>query len=442
MTRRPDDWSWRHPLRARAVAAGAAVMALAACGDAARLTVEEGTGPRPALPVPRVSLLPTVNGAKAVGWAGDASPTPVAGTRVVAFARGLDHPRWLLALPDGSVLVAETGAPARQDRWSFRGWIMGLVMGRAGARTSSADRITLLRDTDGDGVADVHVALLSGLHSPFGMALVGKHLYVANTDAVLRFPYVPGDTRILERGTQILELPAGPINHHWTKNLIASPDGKKLYVTVGSNSNVAERGMAVEEERAAIWEIDLASGTHRVFATGLRNPNGLAWVVPQRTLWAVVNERDELGSDLVPDYLTSIRDGGFYGWPYSYYGDHVDARVTPARPDMVARSIVPDFALGPHTGSLGLASSEGNALPSVFQHGMFIGQHGSWNRKPRSGYKVVFVPFEGDKPSGHGVIDVLTDFLDESGNARGRPVGLALDQRGALLVADDVGNVV
>jgi len=429
-------------LRVRTAAAGAVVIALAACGDAARLTVEEGTGPRPVLPAPRTSLLPTVHVAKAVGWTGDAAPTPAAGTRVIAFASGLDHPRWLLVLPDGGVLVAETGAPARTDRWSLRGWIMGLVMARAGARTSSADRITLLRDTDGDGVADVHVALLSGLHSPFGMALVGRDLYVANTDAVLRFPYVPGDTRIAAPGRQVLELPAGPINHHWTKNLIASPDGKKLYVTVGSNSNVAERGMEVEAERASIWEIDIATGGHRVFASGLRNPNGLAWAPSGRALWAVVNERDELGSDLVPDYLTAVRDGGFYGWPYSYYGDHLDARVTPARPDLAARAIVPDFALGPHTGSLGLASSERTALSAVFQHGMFVGQHGSWNRKPRSGYKVVFIPFDGDKPSGQPPIDVLTDFLDESGNARGRPVGLALDHRGALLVADDVGNVV
>jgi glucose/arabinose dehydrogenase len=435
-------WSWRHPLRARALVAGATVMALGACGDAARLTVEEGSGPQPMLPAPRASRVPTVNVAKAVGWSGDAAPTAAAGTRVVAFARGLDHPRWLLVLPDGSVLVAESSAPPREEAWSLRRWIMGLVMARAGAPASGANRITLLRDTDGDGVADVHVALLSGLHSPFGMALIGAHLYVANTDAVLRFPYVPGDTRILERGTQILALPGGPINHHWTKNLITSADGAKLYVTIGSNSNVAERGMEVEDGRAAIWEVDIASGTYRIFASGLRNPNGLAWDPTGRTLWTVVNERDGLGSDLVPDYLTSVRAGGFYGWPYSYYGNHVDARATPPRPDLVARAIVPDFALGPHTASLGLASSEGTALPTVFRHGMFIGQHGSWNRKPRSGYKVVFVPFEGDRPSGKPPIDVLTDFLDESGNARGRPVGVAIDHRGALLVADDVGNVV
>jgi glucose/arabinose dehydrogenase len=438
----PPRGSRRRPFRTSAALAGVTVMALAACGDTARLTVEEGSGPQPMLPAPRATGLPTVNVAKAVGWTGDAAPTPAAGTRVVAFARGLDHPRWLLVLPDGSVLVAETGAPAKEEKWTLRGWIMGLVMARAGAPSSGANRITLLRDTDGDGVADVHVALLTGLHSPFGMALIGPHLYVANTDAVLRFPYVPGDTRILERGTQILALPGGPINHHWTKNLIASPDGRKLYVTIGSNSNVAERGMAVEDGRAAIWEIDVAGGTYRIFASGLRNPNGLAWDAQGRTLWAVVNERDGLGSDLVPDYLTAVRDGGFYGWPYSYHGNHVDARVTPSRPDLVARAIVPDYALGPHTASLGLASSEGAALPGVFRHGMFVGQHGSWNRKPRSGYKVIFVPFEDGRPSGRPPIDVLTDFLDESGNARGRPVGVALDTRGALLVADDVGNVV
>jgi glucose/arabinose dehydrogenase len=298
------------------------------------------------------------------------------------------------------------------------------------------------RDTDGDGVADLKTVFLDGLSSPFGMALVGGHLYVANSDAVLRFPYAPGQTRITAPGTVVTTLPAGPINHHWTKNIIASPEGRKLYVTVGSNSNVAERGMAAEFERAAIWEVDIQSGAHRVFASGLRNPNGMAWEPKSAALWTVVNERDELGSDLVPDYLTSVQDGAFYGWPYSYYGQHLDNRVKPPRPDLVAKAIVPDYALGPHTAPLGLVSSTGATLPEPFANGMFIGQHGSWNRRPHSGYKVIFVPFEGGKPVNGAPIDVLTGFLSTEGNAYGRPVGVAIDKKGALLVADDVGNVI
>ena len=392
-------------------------------------------------------MFPTVNIAPAKGWPAGAMPQPAPGTRVTLFAKGLDHPRWLLVLPNGDVLVAETNAPPKpDDRKGVKGWMMGMMMSWAGAAVPSANRITLLRDTDGDGVADQRSVLLEGLHSPFGMALVGEQLYVANSDAVMRFPYATGTTRIQAPGATLVALPAGPINHHWTKNLIASPDGSKLYVTVGSNSNVAERGMAAEAERAAIWEVDTRSGTHRVFASGLRNPNGMAWATTSAAvapvLWTVVNERDEIGSDLVPDYMTSVRDGAFYGWPYSYYGQNVDARVTPPQPELVARAIAPDYALGPHTASLGLASSIGTTLPAVFANGMFIGQHGSWNRRPHSGYKVVFVPFAGGKPSGALPVDVLTGFLSEEGNAYGRPVGVALDKSGALLVADDVGNVV
>ncbi len=361
---------------------------------------------------------------------------------MVAFARGLDHPRWLYVLPNGDVLVAESNAPPKpEDGKGIKGWLMGLVMKWAGAGVPSANRITLLRDSDGDGVSDVRSVLLDGLNSPIGMALVGNDLYIANSDAIVRFPYAAGDTRISARASKVVNLPAGPINHHWTKNLIASPDGSKLYVTVGSNSNVAERGMEAEVERAAIWEVDIGSGAHRLFATGLRNPNGLAWEPHSGALWTVVNERDELGSDLVPDYLTSVRDGGFYGWPYSYYGPHIDERVTPPRPDLVAAAIAPDYALGPHTAPLGLSSSAGTTLPEVFTKGMFIGQHGSWNRRPHSGYKVIFVPFDKGKPSGEPV-DVLTGFLSGDGNAFGRPVGVVLDKSGALLVADDVGNVV
>jgi len=343
---------------------------------------------------------------------------------------------------NGDVLVAETNAPSKPgDAQGIKGWVMGQVMKRAGAGVPSANRITLLRDGDGDGVAEQRTVLLEGLNSPFGMALVGNDLFVADTDAVLRFPYVTDDTRITAPGIKLLDLPAGTINHHWTKNLIASPDGTRLYVTVGSNSNAAERGMVVETERAAIWEVDIKSGAHRVFASGLRNPNGLAWEPQTGALWTVVNERDELGSDLVPDYLTSVGDGAFYGWPYSYYGQHIDTRVTPQRPDLVASAIAPDYALGSHTAPLGLVSSAGTTLSANFANGMFIGQHGSWNRRPHSGYKVIFVPFENGKPSGMP-IDVLTGFLSGDGKAYGRPVGVALDKRGALLVADDVGNVV
>jgi glucose/arabinose dehydrogenase len=287
----------------------------------------------------------------------------------------------------------------------------------------------------------VRAEFLGGLNSPFGMALIGNDFYVANTDALVRFPYQAGATKIAAAGTAVTALPGGPINHHWTKNVIASPDGKRLYVTVGSNSNVAENGIDNEEGRAAIWEIDPATGRHRVFASGLRNPNGLAWEPESGQLWTAVNERDELGSDLVPDYMTSVRDGGFYGWPYSYFGAHVDTRVDPPRPDLVARAIVPDYALGPHTASLGLAASTGTSLPEAFARGMFVGQHGSWNRRPRSGYRVIFVPFRGGRPAGEPR-DVLTGFVSEDGIAWGRPVGVAIDRQGALLVADDVGNII
>jgi len=421
---------------------GAVVLALAACGEVATLPLSAGIGPEPTLPPPRHTLIPTVNIAPAKGWPLGATPQAAPGTRVVAFASGLDHPRWLFVLPNGDVLVAETNAPPKpEDAKGIKAWLTGLVMKRAGAGVPSANRITLLRDTNGNGVADQRSTLLEGLNSPFGMALVGNALYVATSDAVLRFAYTAGDTRISVPGDKLIDLPAGPINHHWTKNLIASPDGNKLYVTVGSNSNVAERGMAVETERAAIWEVDIKSGAHRIFASGLRNPNGLAWESHSGALWTVVNERDELGSDLVPDYMTSVRDGAFYGWPYSYFGQHLDERVTPQRPDLVARAIKPDYALGPHTAPLGLASSVGTSLPPAFANGMFIGQHGSWNRRPHSGYKVIFVPFESGQPFG-APIDVLTGFLSEQGTALGRPVGVALDKQGALLVADDVGNVV
>ncbi|WP_090138707.1 sorbosone dehydrogenase family protein [Limnohabitans sp. DM1] len=420
-----------------------AALLLTACGDVAKLPVSAGTGLTPMLPPPVSTLIPTVHIAPAVGWASGAKPTAAPGTQVVAFARNLNHPRWMLVLPNGDVLVAETNAPPKPDDGrGIKGWVMSFVMKRAGAAVPSANRITLLRDTDGDGVSDVRTVLLDGLNSPFGMALVGDKLFVANTDAVLRFPYSPGDTHIQAAGEPLVTLPGGAINHHWTKNLIASADGRSLYVAVGSNSNVAERGMAVEAERAAIWQVDVGSGSHRTFASGMRNPVGLAWEPHSGMLWAVVNERDELGSDLVPDYLTAVHDGDFYGWPYSYYGTHVDARVSPQRPDLLARAKVPDYALGAHVAPLGLASSVGTTLPAAFANGMFVGQHGSWNRKPHSGYKVVFVPFANGRPQNQAPIDVLTGFLTADGQAQGRPVGLALDRQGALLVADDVGNTI
>lgn len=423
-----------------------ALLALGACAEPARYSIAEGSGANPALPTPDRALFPIVNIAPAVGWPADARPVPAPGLQVQPFARDLDHPRWLLVLPNGDVLVAETNAPSKAEaptaiKARLKGLVMGLVMQRAGAAVPSANRITLLRDTDGDGVAEVRAVLLEGLNSPFGMALLGERLFVANADAVLSFPYRRGDTTINAPGTKLLDLPGGPINHHWTKSLLASPDGQRLYVGVGSNSNVGENGMAVEAERAAVWEVDVATGTHRVFASGLRNPVGLAWDASGRTLWAVVNERDELGSDLVPDYLTSVRDGGFYGWPFSYYGQHVDPRVSPPDPERVAKAIVPDHALGAHVAPLGLASAVGSRLPAPFKNGMFIGQHGSWNRRPHSGYQVVFVPFEGGQPSGTART-VLGGFLSPDGEARGRPVGVAVDARGGLLVADDVGNTV
>ena len=415
---------------------------LAACSETSTLQVSDGTGPSPRLPEPNKTLIPTVNIAPAIGWPDGAKPTAAAGTQVAAFAENLDHPRWLYVLPNGDVLVAETNAPPKPDDGKgVRGWVMKKAMGRAGAAVPSPNRITLLRDKDHDGIAETRTVFLENLNSPFGMTLVGNDLYVADTDRLLRFQYQDGATTIKSPPIKVVDLPGGTLNHHWTKNVIASKDGSKLYVTVGSNSNVAENGMDQEEGRAAIWEVDRATGKHRIFASGLRNPNGMAWEPRSGALWTAVNERDEIGSDLVPDYITSVKDGGFYGWPYSYYGQHVDIRVEPQNPDLVAKAIAPDYAVGPHTASLGLTFAEGNRLPAQFKEGVFIGQHGSWNRKPHSGYKVIFVPFSAGKPNGSPV-DVLTGFLNDEEKAMGRPVGVVIDQQGDLLVADDVGNKV
>jgi glucose/arabinose dehydrogenase len=393
------------------------------------------------LPSPQTSWIPTVNIATAKGWPEGGKPTAGNGMAVNAFASGLEHPRTVYVLPNGDVLVAESNAPPKPDGGGIKGFFFKWAQSRAGAGVPSANRITLLRDSDGDGVAETRSIFLSGLNSPFGMVLVGEEFYVANTDAIMKFPYQTGVTRITAAGEKLTDLPAGTLNHHWTKDLAASRDGSKLYATVGSNSNIGENGIEAEKDRAAVLEVDRASGTWRVFASGLRNPNGPAWNPHTGELWVVVNERDELGNDLVPDYMTSVKDGAFYGWPYSYFGDRVDTRVEPRRPDMVAKAMAPDYALGAHTASLGLAFNTGNLFPEAMAGGAFIGQHGSWNRKPLAGYRVIFVSFEGGKPSGKPQ-DVLTGFVSDDGEARGRPVGVRLDKQGALLVADDVGNTV
>jgi glucose/arabinose dehydrogenase len=448
----------RNPLaatlpRTSATLACATVLSLYGC-ERSRLPPQADVGPQPVLTAPHATVLPTVHVAPAVGWPADGQPKAADGLKVQALATDLLHPRWLHVLPNGDVLVAESNAPERPARGNtLLGWVMKKVQQRAGAGVPSANRITLLRDADGDGHVEQRTAFLENLNSPFGMALVGDRFYVANTSAVMEYPYTVGQARIEAPGRKLADLPAGDLNHHWTKALIASPDGQKLYATVGSNSNVAENGIEAEEGRAAIWEIDRGSGSKRLFATGLRNPNGMAWMTApggtgQPVLWTVVNERDEIGSDLVPDYLTSVRDGGFYGWPYSWFGAHVDTRVRPARPDLVAKAIVPDYALGSHVAPLGLTASAHSPLPArlvrtdgASPQGMFVGLHGSWNRRPRSGYKVVYVPFADGKPLGLP-LDVLTGFVSPDGEAWGRPVGVAIDRQGALLVADDVGNAV
>jgi glucose/arabinose dehydrogenase len=417
-----------------AVAAAACVVAVA------QNAAPPGVGPNPQLPAPNKKLIPTVHIAPAAGWPAGAMPKAPAGFKVTEFARGLEHPRWLLVLPNGDVLVAETNAPPKpEDGKGVKGKIMGAVMKKAGAGVPSPNRITLLRDADGDGVAEVKQTFLQGLNSPYGMALVGNELFIANADALVKVPYEAGKAPSAAP-VKVTDLPGGPINHHWTKNVIAGADGSKLYVTVGSNSNVGENGIPAEEGRAAIWEVDRATGSKRLFASGLRNPNGLGWEPQTKTLWTVVNERDELGNDLVPDYLTSVKDGAFYGWPWSYWGQHVDERVKPANPEMVAKATVPDYGLGSHVAPLGMVFADGR-LPAPFASGAFIGEHGSWNRKPFNGYKVVFVPFANGKPAGLPV-DVLTGFVSQDNKAYGRPVGVALDKGGALLVADDVGNAV
>jgi glucose/arabinose dehydrogenase len=423
----------------RAILITGLLLPLAACGPDP-IDPQTQVGPNPPLPEPHQYLLPPMHVSSVVGWKDGEAPQVAAGLQVKALATGLKNPRSILVLPNGDILVAESGGPnppVNRPKEIIMGWLER----KSHSAETPGQRITLLRDADGDGVAEQRSVLLDKQNSPFGMALVGNDLYVADTDAVMRYPYKPGETTITEPGVKLTELPAGPINHHWTKSLTASPDGTKLYAGVGSNSNVSENGLEAEKDRAAIWEIDRATGAHRLYATGLRNPNGLTFEPQTKTLWCVVNERDELGPDLVPDYMTSVKDGGFYGWPYSYWGSHVDPRVMPQRPELVASAIMPDYSLSSHVAPLGMTFYTGTALPQTYQGGAFVGEHGSWDRDPLNGYKVVYIPFAEGKPSGKAQ-DVVTGFLTGDRQARGRPVGLAVDSHGGLLIADDAGGVV
>lgn len=422
--------------------AGTALLALAGCSNSgATFDRNSQTGPNPTLPEPQQYLVPPMHVAKAVGWKSGEAPNVSRGLQIKPLATGLMHPRQPYALPNGDVLVVESNGPAGEPIKRPKEFIMGLVQGYAGAGAKGGNRVTLLRDTDGDGTADVRTVFLDNLNSPFGIVLVGSDLYVANTDAIIRYPYVAGETRITAPGTVLTQLPAGPINHHWTKSLTTSADGSKLFVGIGSNSNITENGIGAELDRAQIWEVDRATGAHRPYATGLRNPNGLTINPQTNALWTVVNERDELGPNLVPDYMTSVKDGAFYGWPYSYYGQHVDPRVRPQRPDRVAKAIAPDFALSSHVAPLGLAFYTGTNLPAVYRNGAFIGEHGSWDRGQFNGYRVVFVAFRNGLPVGRP-FTIIDGFLNSRGQARGRPVGLAVDRGGGLLIADDLGDTV
>jgi glucose/arabinose dehydrogenase len=418
---------------------------MAGCGEKSKMDISATQGSNPTIPAEVHKLIPTVEIAKIIGWSQAEAPTPAPGLQVQAFARGLDHPRWLTVLPNGDVLVAETNAPPKPDDSSgIRGFFEKIALKKSGGASPSPNRITLLRDTNNDGVADVRVPFITGLNSPFGMTLVGDTLYVADTDALLAFPYVTGETSITAKPRKIADLPGGRINHHWTKNVIASPDGSKLYVSVGSNSNVDDKGIAAEQDRAQIWELDPRTGQHTIYGGGIRNPNGMAFWPGSKTLWTVANERDELGSDLVPDYLTHVEPGGFYGWPWKYWGTHVDARVKDPAPDYVDDTIAPDYAMGAHVAALGLTFSHGANLGPQFATGAIVGEHGSWNRDPPSGYKVTFVPFgpDGTPVKGAKPRDLLTGFLAGNGQTHGRPVGVVIDKAGGLLVADDGGNMI
>lgn len=426
-------------MKARIVLPALAVAILAACAVGSSHPFV-GFGEKPELPAPQTSIIPTLNARQAVGWPAGATPTAPAGFTVTRFAGDLTHPRWLLVLPNGDVLVSEASSEAKPAK-GITDWFANRLQAKAGALMPSPNQIILLRDADGDGVAETRTVFAQGLKRPFGMTLAAGQLYVANDDGVVAFPYADGQTSVSGPGRKVFDLPGGPINHHWTKNVVASPDGSRLYATVGSNSNIGENGIENEAGRAAVVEYPLPAGPARIYASGLRNPNGLDFEPATGALWTAVNERDMLGNDLVPDYMTSLKDGAFYGWPYSYFGQHVDERVKPQRPDLVAKAIAPDYALGAHTASLGLAFYKADAFPAHYRGGAFIGQHGSWNRRPPSGYRVVFIPFAGGRPSGPPEA-FLTGFLNARDEAQGRPVGVAVDRTGALLVADDVGKAV
>jgi Glucose/sorbosone dehydrogenases len=413
---------------------------LGSCSGKASYQPAQQSGDAPPLPTARNFLVPPMQVPRYAGWKQGQMPKVAAGLKIEKIASGLLHPRQLYTLPNGDILVVESNGPGAEPVTTPKQLIAGKIKNLSGKGAKGGNRITLLRRSgDAGGEWEKHV-FIEHLHSPFGVQLVGDTLYVANTDAIVKFPYATGETQITAPGVEFTDLPA-TINHHWTKALVASPDGSKLYVGVGSNSNIVENGLDQEYRRAAVLEVDVASAGSRIYASGLRNPTGLQWEPQTGRLWAIVNERDEIGADLVPDYLTSVQDGGFYGWPYSYYGDHVDTRVTPQNPDLVASAIVPDYGLGSHTAPLGLTSAAGNTLSPQFANGMFVGQHGSWNRSQSNGYQVIFIPFEGGMPSGDPVI-VLNGFIQEDGDAMGRPVGVAVDQAGALLVVDDVGNTI
>ncbi|HWK65029.1 MAG TPA: sorbosone dehydrogenase family protein [Rhizobiaceae bacterium] len=436
----------RTSLRGPLLAGGCLVLlVLAGCGDdGADFDVSTQIGSDPVLPEPSNDLLPDLKVAEVIGWQEGQTPTVPQGLAVTAFARDLANPRAVHTLPNGDVLVIQarepSGKPVNRPKDVIRDWIMSRAHGAGSGPEKESNLITLLRDTNRDGQVDERHDLLRGLNSPFGVAWYGGTLYVAAADAILAYPYELGQTEITAEPSLLTPLPGGPINHHWTKDLALSPDGRYLYASVGSNSNAGERGMEVERGRAAIWQVDRQTGASRIFASGLRNPNGLVFHPETGVLWTVVNERDELGPNLVPDYLTSVKENAFYGWPWSYYGDHVDPRVHPPRPDMVEKAIAPDYALSSHVAALGLAFSNDSALPEAFANGAFIGEHGSWNRRSFNGYKVVYVPFVDGKPAGKAQ-DVVTGFI-EGDQARGRPVGVAIDGTGALLIADDAGNTV
>lgn len=421
-------------------------------GDTAELDIAAVSGPSPVISAPRKETFPTINVAPIKPWAAAEAPVAAKGLTVARFAEGLDHPRSMLVLPNGDVLVAETNSPPRENK-GVEGFVMRLLMNKAGAGVPSANRIALLRDADGDGKAEVRTALLEGLTSPYGMALIGDTLYVANTDAVMAYPFTLGQTQITGKGRKLIDLPSTKPNNHWTRNLLANADGSKLYVAIGSATNIAEKGLSVEKGRARIIEIDLATGKKRDFAVGLRNPVGMAWEPNANALWTVVNERDMLGSDLVPDYLTKVDAGMHFGWPWNYWGGYEDFRVEPRRQELREYTRRPDYALGSHVAPLGLAFASKAALGNGFTNGAFVALHGSWNRKPASGYKVVFVPFDADgrpavtrdadgKVTGGLPVDVLSGFLSSDGAARGRPTDVTLDSRGGLLVTDDVAGII